>query len=178
MRIAERRCATPSAPRRSVNPRPTPQCTPADPARNWPSRPRECAPLRATMTVAELKQSVDLTHPRRAGHRIPADLRRALLEHLTQARSHGGKELGTLPARTLDVLHLPKQLKLRRHHRRHSLRHPRNDQNARVLAFSRRQLAGRATRPAVAVTPPPKSRSSGPQTAAARQLSPASPPHR
>lgn len=41
------------------------------------------------MTVAELKQSLDLTRPRRAGHRIPADLRRALLEHVAQARSHG-----------------------------------------------------------------------------------------
>lgn len=41
------------------------------------------------MTIAELKQSLDLTHPRRAGKRIPAELRQELTSHIRTARDKG-----------------------------------------------------------------------------------------
>lgn len=41
------------------------------------------------MTIAELKQSLDLTHPRRAGMRIPAELRQELASHIHAGRDKG-----------------------------------------------------------------------------------------
>lgn len=41
------------------------------------------------MTLSDLQSRLAELGPRRAGHRIPAELRHALLEHVTQARSQG-----------------------------------------------------------------------------------------
>ena len=41
------------------------------------------------MTIAELKHSLDLTHPRRAGMRIPAELRQELASHIRAGRDKG-----------------------------------------------------------------------------------------
>ena len=41
------------------------------------------------MTIAELKHALDQTHPRRAGQRVPAELRQELCRHIRQARNSG-----------------------------------------------------------------------------------------
>lgn len=57
------------------------------------------------MSIADLKHAVDLTHPRRAGKRFPAELRQELSRHIRQARS-GGVSWTTLaaPPRLVPVL--------------------------------------------------------------------------